>query len=56
MSASSIWGNTLDSHEVHVKYRIDIQAQTFDFEAMFRIVKMAKQGRDIPLAYVSVMK
>ncbi|KAK7019756.1 hypothetical protein VNI00_017953 [Paramarasmius palmivorus] len=55
MSASSIWGNTPDFHEVHAKHRIDIQAQTFDFEAMFRMVEMAQRGRDIPPLYVSVL-
>ncbi|KAK7025352.1 hypothetical protein VNI00_016063 [Paramarasmius palmivorus] len=55
MSASSIWGNSPDFHEVHAKHRVDIQAQTFDFEAMFRMVEMAKRGRDIPPMYVGVL-
>ncbi|KAK7017550.1 hypothetical protein VNI00_016045 [Paramarasmius palmivorus] len=56
MSASSIWGNSPDFHEVHAKHRVDIQAQTFNFEAMFRMVEMAKRGRDIPPMVLSHLR
>ncbi|KAK7038931.1 hypothetical protein VNI00_010322 [Paramarasmius palmivorus] len=55
-SFSCAWGNTPDWFAVRSKHAAHIEAQVFDYEAMFRVEDMDRRGRDIPMQYLTIYR